>query len=244
MKINYLSNKELLAEIEKSKISYCYFVSKEYEKYDVLIKNKDDILDEEKIKEYIQAKAAKLKEDPSNFTKYDLIFRFYTYDHVPDNLTKVKKNGKVVKMTRLNFNPFIHYIIDKETNDIKPVGKSHWKNGIDNGEFNLSGGNITNRLAFQIKKLVERYSQKSNWRGYSYIEDMACQAMVQLIEKVLQFDESLGSNPFAYMTSITTNSFRGYLLSENKMTDVKNKILIENGYDPNFSSQVDNMYDD
>ena len=47
-------------------------------------------------------------------------------------------------------------------------------------------------------KLVERYSQRSNWRGYTYIDEMRGQALLQLTQIGLQFNEAKSDNPFAY----------------------------------------------
>ena len=56
-------------------------------------------------------------------------------------------------------------------------------------------------------KLVERYSHRANWRGYTYVDEMRGQALVQLAQIGLQFDESKSDNPFAYYTAAVNNSF-------------------------------------
>ena len=56
-------------------------------------------------------------------------------------------------------------------------------------------------------KLCERYGTRSNWRGYTYNDEMRSQALLQLTQIGLQFDESKSENPFAYYTAAITNSF-------------------------------------
>ena len=56
-------------------------------------------------------------------------------------------------------------------------------------------------------KLCERYSTRSNVRGYTYNDEMQGQAILQLAQIGLQFDESKSNNPFAYYTAAVTNSF-------------------------------------
>jgi DNA primase len=57
--------------------------------------------------------------------------------------------------------------------------------------------------------LVEQYSRRGNWRGYSYVSDMRGQALVQLSQVGLQFDESRSDNPFAWYTQIIKNCLTG-----------------------------------
>jgi len=40
---NYLNNRDLLAEIHKSKTSYCSFVDEEYHRYDIILPSIDKI---------------------------------------------------------------------------------------------------------------------------------------------------------------------------------------------------------
>ena len=104
---------------------------------------------------------------------------------------------------RVNFPPFEHYRIDE---DKKPyiVGRSHWKGDLVTGEFSKDHGDMTKKLALMFIKLCERYATRSNWRGYTYNEEMRGQALLQLSQIGLQFDESKSQNPFAYYTAAIT----------------------------------------
>jgi len=253
-KINYLNNRDLLLEIHKSKNTFCYYTSKEYEDYDIIVYNIADITDElikqakenrsDKVNRIIKENSDKNPKltSSADFDKLDLIFRVMDETHIPEEIRKNKKAKNLSnreRVVKLNFNPFKHYIFN-ETGELVEVGRSHWSNGLENGGFCLSQGRLTNKLAMMSLKLVERYSQKGNWRGYTWLEDMKGQALMQLIDVALKFDEAKSQNPFAYFTCIVTNSFRGTLNSEDKVSTIKNKMMIESGYSPSHSYAMDN----
>jgi hypothetical protein len=96
---------------------------------------------------------------------------------------------------------------------------------------------MTRRLAEMFVKLCERYATRSNWRGYTYNEEMKGQALLQLSQIGLQFDESKSSNPFAYFTATITNSFTRILNIEKKMQNIRDDILEINGLNPSYTRQ-------
>ena len=81
---------------------------------------------------------------------------------------------------RLNFPPFEHYRIDNEKIPFI-VGRSHWRGTLETGEFSKDHGEMTRKLATMFMKLCERYATRSNWRGYTYNEEMRGQALLQLL---------------------------------------------------------------
>jgi hypothetical protein len=137
---------------------------------------------------------------------------------------------------RLNFPPFEHYrLADDKTTFI--VGRSHWKGDLATGEFCREHGDITRKLAMMFMKLCERYATRSNWRGYTYNEEMRGQALLQLSQIGLQFDESKSQNPFAYYTAAITNSFTRILNIEKKSQNIRDDILEMNGLNPSWTRQ-------
>ena len=50
-RVNYLNNKDLLAEIHKSKLSFCWFNEEEDTVYDIIISKDDDITDDDRDKD-------------------------------------------------------------------------------------------------------------------------------------------------------------------------------------------------
>ena len=194
----------------------------------------------------------------------DLVFRITCWDHIPkapkkptkaqakkqklDELLaleddEISETDELVEVpvldmnyVRLNFPPFYHYRLD-ENKEPFLVGKSHWKGTLDGGEFCREHGKMTNKLAHMFIKLCERYATRSNWRGYTYNEEMRGQALLQLSQIGLQFDESKSQNPFAYYTAAITNSFTRVLNIEKKMQNIRDDILEMNGLNPSWTRQ-------
>jgi hypothetical protein len=69
---------------------------------------------------------------------------------------------------------------------------------------------------------------------------MRGQALLQLSQIGLQFDESKSSNPFAYYTAAITNSFTRVLNIEKKMQNIRDDILEMNGLNPSWTRQYSN----
>src|SRR5690606_24049940 len=101
---------------------------------------------------------------PKDIPVDNLVFRVMTYDHIPLD-TERKRKARTIseKHVRLNFPPFKHYIITDE--GPKEVGRSHWEGGLQNGQFTQENGKVTRMLAMMYMRLVDRYSQRSNWRN-------------------------------------------------------------------------------
>lgn len=154
-------------------------------------------------------------------------------DTVDDTISEVEQD--TTKM-RLNFPPFEHYRLDEDKNPVL-VGRSHWKGDLNTGEFSKDHGTMTRKLATMFMKLCERYATRSNWRGYTYNEEMRGQALLQLSQIGLQFDESKSQNPFAYYTAAITNSFTRILNIEKKMQNIRDDILEINGLNPSWTRQ-------
>src|SRR5210317_1669218 len=253
-RVNYLNNKDILAEIHKSKNTFCSYVDAEYNQYDVILPSVDKI----NIRTIAEAKRNKAKRlsqqafeeaklagkkvkqadcevDYKKITKEELIFRIMTYDHIPEEVGR-KKNPKTVADTKvkLNFPPFQHYKFD-ENDRIVCVGKSHWDGGMENGNFVLKKGQATDKLARMWMKLCERYATRGNVRGYTYNDEMRGQAILQLAQIGLQFDESKSNNPFAYYTAAVTNSFVRVINIEKRNQNIRDDILEQNGMNPSFT---------
>jgi len=137
---------------------------------------------------------------------------------------------------RVNFPPFFHYRVDDNKTPYI-VGKSHWRGDLNLGEFSKEHGAMTRKLAMMFMKLCERYATRSNWRGYTYNEEMRGQALLQLSQIGLQFDESKSQNPFAYYTAAITNSFTRILNIEKKNQNIRDDILEMNGLNPSWTRQ-------
>ena len=249
-----------MAQIHASKNTYCSHVSPEYAHYDLIVPNLKKV-NASAVAQARKAKAKRLTQEaweaakesglkkikladytvsPRKLEKADLIFRVMTFDHVPLDSER-KKNPKQTAdhHSKVNFPPFQHYKFD-EKNKLVCVGKSHWVGGMDNGHFSCDHGKMTNQLAMMYMKLCERYGTRSNWRGYTYNDEMQSQALMQLSQIGLQFDESKSDNPFAYYTAAITNSFTRILNIEKKNQSIRDDLLEYNSMMPSFTRQNEN----
>jgi len=255
-KINYLNNKDILKEIHKSKSTFCSFVSSDDHQYDIILPSIDKInirtiaeakrnkakrlqvtaFDEAKLAGK-KVKQADFEVDYKKIEKTDLVFRIMMFDHIPDEPGR-KKTPKTVAdtKTKLNFPPFQHYRFNDD-GDLMCVGKSHWSGGMENGCFDLNGGKATNKLALMWMKLCDRYATRGNVRGYTYNDEMRGQAILQLAQIGLQFDESKSQNPFAYYTAAVTNSFVRVINIEKRNQNIRDDILEMNDMNPSFTRQ-------
>ena len=203
--------------------------------------------------------------DQKKIANTDLVFRITAWDHIPKapkKITKAEAKRKKLEdifeledavsddpladlidepvldmnYVRLNFPPFEHYRLDEDKNPYI-VGRSHWRGDLETGEFCREHGTMTRKLATMFMKLCERYATRSNWRGYTYNEEMRGQALLQLSQIGLQFDESKSQNPFAYYTAAITNSFTRILNIEKKNQNIRDDILEINGLNPSWTRQ-------
>lgn len=261
MKVNYLNNKDLLEEIHRSKNTFCSFTKKEYHQYDLILpsiekinirtiadakRNKAKRLSQQEFERRKQAgekvKLADCEVDYKKIAKTDVIFRIMTFDHIPLNSTR-KKNPKSTADHRdkVNFPPFQHWKFD-ENDQLICVGKSHWKGTIEKGKFSKDHGQVTNNLARMYIKLCERYATRGNVRGYTYNDEMKGQAILQLTQIGLQFDESKSDNPFAYFTAAVTNSFVRIINIEKRNQNIRDDLLEMNGMNPSYTRMGEGDY--
>ena len=262
-RVKYLNNRDLLAQIHASKNTYCSYVAPEDSTYDIIVpnmkkinirtiaeakKNKAKRLTQEA---WEQAKAEGKKKikladytiSPRKIDKTDLVFRVMMFDHVPMDSER-KKNPKQTAdhHSKVNFPPFQHFRLDKK-GKLKCVGKSHWEGGMENGFFQLSNGKATDKLAMMWMKLCDRYATRGNVRGYTYNDEMKGQAILQLAQIGLQFDESKSANPFAYYTAAVTNSFVRVINLEKRNQNIRDDILEMNHMNPSYTRQAQGEWD-
>lgn len=248
---NYLNNKDMLKQIHISKSNYCWFEDRDkHHQHDIILYSTNEIPDA--VEQARQNKAKRLQKlawdanedkkkkqvdfevDPTSFTEDEIIFRIMGFDHIPDEPGR-KANPKTPAdhKVKLPFPAFTHHTyVDGKLNE---VGISHYNK---EKEFDLSAGKITAVLATMYIKLVERYSQRSNWRGYTYIDEMRGQALLQLAQIGLQFNEDKSDNPFAYYTTVVNNSFTRVLNIEKKNQGIRDDLLEKAGQAPSWTRQL------
>jgi hypothetical protein len=99
---------------------------------------------------------------------------------------------------------------------------------------------MTPEMVKMIMMLVDRYAQRANWRGYTYIDDMKSEALLSLLNGSLKFNPEKSKNPFGYMTQIVTHSFLTTLDKEKKVRRIRDDILEQYGLDPSNTRQIEN----
>lgn len=268
----YVNNRQLLHEIHLSKMSFCSFQDRtRHQQFDMALPSLDDLSDEKiyaaQVVRAARLTAAGTPTEAKDIPVTDLVFRLPTWAHIPlappkppknppkrENLNElfdfdeefaaeaIEQDAPLSKKhVRLNFPPFYHYCLT-ENGDPVIVAKSHWRGDLHTGEFSRSHGQITNRLGEMFIMMTERYSSRGNWRSYTYVDEMRGAAINALVVGGLQFDETKGSNPFSFYTTVITNAFTGYLLIERKNQNIRDDILEANGLNPSFTRQFANSY--
>ena len=244
---NYLNNKDLLKQIHLSKQTYCAYTHDKFRDYDLIVAEHvncidiEDLTDENK-EEAITNRKKRLQIDKDievDVDPNDIVYRVYDFTHIPLEPGRKNKPKTIADHhAKVNFPPFKHYVWNENKNRYKEVARSHWKGTISTGKFNVEHGTITDELARMFMKLVERYATRSNWRGYTYVDEMRSQALLQLSQIALQFDESKSQNPFAYYTAAITNSFTRVLNVEKRSQNIRDDLLEKAGHNPSFTRQA------
>jgi hypothetical protein len=258
-RVNYLNNKDIMEEIHKSKSSFCSFTLKEYNNYDIILQDINDI-NESTLLTAKQNRAKRLSQKNYEHRKHvlkekvklvdceisvdtisdhDIIFRIMTFDHIPLHPGR-KKTPKTIAdhKEKINFPPFQHWKLN-DNNELECVGKSHWKGDVHHGYFCKTHGQITDKLAKMYMKLCERYGTRGNVRMYSYLDEMKSNALLQLVVVGLQFDESKSDNPFSYLTSTLNNALIRVINSEKNNQKIRDELLEINGLNPSFTRIAD-----
>lgn len=262
-KQNYLNNRDLLKEIHNSKMSFCWLLDRvRYHDYDIIVDDLSEI-NEQKLIEAKEFKASQIQKDQyaqamldhdkkdyrnkpkqkdfqvdlDTISDEDVVIRVMTYDHIPEDDTR-RRNPKTEadERSKVNFPPFKHYAYIN--GELTEVARSHWKGDLETGEFCAEHGQLTANLGKMFLKLVERYSGRANWRGYSYVDEMRGAALLQLSAVGLKFNEAKSNNPFAYYTAAVNNSFTGVLNQERRNQNIRDDILVEQGHMPSYTRQL------
>lgn len=239
----YITNRELRAEIHRSKNSFCAFISPDCARYDAIVDSLDSItpavLDKARRKHAALLSTKGNKVDPEGVPETDLIIRVMTSEHIPVDPTRKGRGAKLGEeaLSRVNFPPFKHYRL---TDGVwTEIGRSHWKGGLANGEFCTTHGKMSRRLAEMFMLMVDRYSKKSNWRNYTYIDEMKGQALMHLSQIGLQFDESRSDNAFAYYTTVVNHCFTRILNVEKRNQKIRDDLLVSAGVRPSITRQIE-----
>ena len=169
----YLTNKDLLREIHKSKMSYCWTKNEDFAHYDIIVEDIKDLKKKAILAEAKQNRASRLQKqaheaevarweqgltgkktkprvadfavDVKSIKDSDVVVRVMTFEHVPEENRKNKPKTEADHHAKCNFPPFKHYA--KNDKVWEEVARSHWEGGVNNGHFNVSHGKTSDNLA-------------------------------------------------------------------------------------------------
>jgi len=117
----------------------------------------------------------------------------------------------------------------------KPVKPKNYLNNKDLiSEFKNSKevNKMTPKFTNMLVMLCERFARKSNYSGYSYIDDMKGFAILGLVRNWHKFNPEKSNNAFAYYSECISNSFNQFLNSEKRHRSIRDELLLEQGMNP------------
>lgn len=83
-------------------------------------------------------------------------------------------------------------------------------------------GEQSERLGKMFLLLAKKYSERGNFAGYTYKDDMICEAILTCLKYMHNFDPTIENpNPFAYFSRIIHNSFLNFISKQKKHSAIK-----------------------
>jgi len=101
--------------------------------------------------------------------------------------------------------------------------------------ISLENKQISDKLAHMLMLLVKRLSKKGNFANYTYNDDMQAYALMMHMKTWKGFNPEKSSNPFAFYTQCTKNSFIQFLNKERRQRDIRDAMWVNQGMDPSHT---------
>ena len=95
-------------------------------------------------------------------------------------------------------------------------------------------GKPTQDLCRMLMLLAKKRCHSPMFRGYSFVEDMEAEAIVNLYRNWNKFDITR-DNPFAYFTTAITNSCFAVMNQEKMQREIRDALLIQEGANPSWN---------
>jgi DNA-directed RNA polymerase specialized sigma subunit len=99
-------------------------------------------------------------------------------------------------------------------------------------------------VAESIMKLVNNFSNKRNFSGYTYLDDMKSEALITCVKYAHNFDPAKSNNAFAYFTQIINNAFKMFLNKEKYQKSIKDKIIFDSSHITKYNYNNINLEDE
>lgn len=87
---------------------------------------------------------------------------------------------------------------------------------------------IPDSIGKVIIDIAKGIASRPNFRGYTYIDEMQADAIVDCVKAVPQFDSTRSENPFGFFSQVVWYAFLGRLSKEKKQQQTK----IDCAFDP------------
>ena len=91
----------------------------------------------------------------------------------------------------------------------------------------IENDRVSEELGKVFLLLVDRFANRYNVRGYTYIDDMKSKALEFLLLYHKTFDYNKSKNAFSYLSQIVHNAFKQYIKNEKK--EASYKVINYNG---------------
>lgn len=118
-----------------------------------------------------------------------------------------------------------------------------WKASWDGDTSNIPAPTLYMQKAFL--EIPKRFASTPKFYGYTYKEDMVCEATLNILQNFHKFNEELSNNPFAYITQICHFTFISFIQKERKQSYIKRTQLLECVHeileDPNIILNADEL---
>jgi DNA-directed RNA polymerase specialized sigma subunit len=102
-------------------------------------------------------------------------------------------------------------------------------------------GKASERLGEIFIDLVDNFATKSNFSGYSYLEEMKSRAIFFLLMYSRSFNPEKSDNAFAYSTQIVKNAFIQVIKKEKKHAETKRAFAEKYIKEKDFSKKDDQL---
>jgi hypothetical protein len=258
---NYLNNHDLLNAITKVKLTYCEILDSRYQFFDLVVEDLSQVTHQALLQaridkahemvfrkrkalraEGLNKEAAAYDLDPESLSLDDIVIRVMTMSHIPDDVEKLYgRNKRGTCKANTNFEPFKQYVLVND--QFVEVVRSHWRGDFTTGEFCPDRGRVSNELARMYMLLVDNIAKRPNWRYYTYLDEMRCQALLSLTKYGLKFNEAKSKNPFAFYTTVVNNAFLMILNDEKKSQVIRDDLLEMAGQSSSMTRQIQHEYE-
>lgn len=86
-------------------------------------------------------------------------------------------------------------------------------------------GKISERLGEVYYLIAMNLSNRSNYIGYTWKDDMVAEAVLTCVKYCKNFDPDKSDNPFGYISKICNNAFLTYIKKQNRHGDIKQRLF-------------------